>query len=115
MKENNSLIIKKESWIKNIINKIKNVFFKNEKNDILIGETRNITVNKKQEDDRKEYFFKNLKVEIDTSIYALKIKLDNGEIKAIDLTDEQIDKLQQLYDKEINEKKRKIKMLKQSA
>lgn len=31
MKENNSLIIKKESWIKNIINKIKKVFFKNEK------------------------------------------------------------------------------------
>ena len=34
MKENNSLIIKKESWIKNIINKIKKVFFKNEKNQI---------------------------------------------------------------------------------
>lgn len=28
MKENNSLIIKKESWIKNIINKIKKVFLK---------------------------------------------------------------------------------------
>lgn len=115
MKENNSLIIKKESWIKNIINKIKKVFFKNEKKDILTEKTRNITIDEKSEHYRKETFFKNIKAEIDTSIYALKIKLDNGEIKAIDLTDEQINKLQQLYDKEINEKKQRIKVLKQSA
>lgn len=115
MKENNSLIIKKESWIKNIINKIKKVFFKNEKKDILTEKTRNIIIDEKSEYYRKESFFKNIKVEIDTSIYALKIKLDNGEIKAIDLTDEQINKLQQLYDKEINEKKQRIKVLKQSA
>ena len=47
MKENNSLIIKKESWIKNIINKIKKVFFKNEKKDILTEKTRNITIDEK--------------------------------------------------------------------
>lgn len=39
----------------------------------------------------------------------LKIKLDNGEIKAIDLTDEQIDKLQEIYDKEIEKKENEIK------
>ena len=115
MKENNSLIIKKESWIKNIINKIKKIFFKNGKNDMVVEKTISITANEKYKDDRKEKFFKNLRIEIDTDIYALKIKLDNGEVKAIDLTDEQIDKLQQLYDKEINEKKQKIKILKQSA
>lgn len=113
MKENNSLIIKKESWIKNIINKIKKIFLKNEKNDMFVEKTISITENENYEDYRKEKFFKNLRVEIDIDIYALKIKLDNGEVKAIDLTDEQIDKLQQLYDKEINEKKQKIKILKQ--
>ena len=43
---------------------------------------------------------------------CLKIKLENGEVKAIDLTDEQIDELQKIYDKEIEEKKNKIKKLK---
>lgn len=115
MKENNSLIIKKESWIKNIINKIKKVFLKSEKKSTFTEETRSIITDEESKYDRKESFLESIKVEIDTSIYALKIKLDNGEIKAINLTDEQIDQLQKLYDKEIKEKKQKIKLLKQSA
>ena len=115
MKENNTLIIKEESWIRNFINKIKKILKLEKNKDILIEQTANISGNENVEFDKKKNFFKNIKVEVDTNIYALKIKLDNKEIKAIDLTDEQIDKLQQLYDKEINEKKDKLKRLKQSA
>lgn len=64
---------------------------------------------------RKRDFLDSIRVEGDSEMVYLKIKLENGEIKAIDLTDEQIDELQEIYDKEIEEKKNKIKKLKSVA
>ena len=62
---------------------------------------------------QKNDFINNLKIEEDSSgIFYLKMKLENHEIRAIDLTNEQIDKLQEIFDKEILEKKNKIKRLK---
>ena len=61
---------------------------------------------------KKNEFLNRIKVQVDSRSIYLKNKLDRGEIKAIDLTDEQIDELQKMYDKEITEKKRKIKRLK---
>ena len=64
------------------------------------------TINKKKD------FLNSIKIEENSEILYLKIKLENGEVKAIDLTDEQIDKLQEIYDKEIIEKQNKINKLK---
>lgn len=106
MKDNTSLILKKENIFKKIIRNIKNKLFKNKEN----IKKESIIVPKSIEESKKE-FISNIKVTIDTEINMLKIKLDNGEIKAIDLTDEQIDKLQEIYDKEIEKKKMKLNKL----
>ena len=108
----NSMIEKKESFLKKIMNKIKSFFGITESNSF----TEEYVDKKIESDDNsKDIFNDNLKVYVDTEIYVLKIKLENGEIKAIDLTDEQIDKLQKIYDEEIKEKKIKLEKLKQSA
>lgn len=106
MKDNTALIVKKENIFQKIINKIKNRLYKNKE----IYNEKQIIIPKSIEESKKE-FINNIKVTIDTEINMLKIKLDNGEIKAIDLTDEQIDKLQRIYDEEIEKKKIQLKML----
>lgn len=108
MKDNTALIVKKENIFQKIINKIKNRLYKNKEK---INKEQ-IIIPKSIEELKKE-FINNIKVTIDTKINTLKIKLDNGEIKAIDLTDEQIEKLQRIYDEEIEDKKNKLqKMIK---
>lgn len=106
MKDNTALIVKKENIFQKIINKIKNRLYKNKE----IYNEKQIIVPKSIEESKKE-FINNIKVTIDTEINMLKIKLDNGEIKAIDLTDEQIDKLQRIYDEEIENKKNKLQRM----
>lgn len=107
MKDNTSLIVKKENIFQKIIKNIKNKVFKNKEN---VKKEPIIVVPKSIEESKSE-FINNIKVTIDTEINMLKIKLENGEIKAIDLTDEQIDKLQEIYDKEIEKKKMKLSEL----
>lgn len=63
-------------------------------------------------DNKRNEFFNSIKVQDDSAIIYLKIKLENNEIRAIDLTDGQIDQLQKVYNKEIFEKQNKIKRLK---
>ena len=111
MNKNNSLEIKKEGFLSKIINKIK-LLFGSKENDNLISIVKE---NSKPEINLKERFAESLKVNVDLETLSLKMKLENNEIKAIDLTDEQIDKLQAIYDKEIQEKKNKLARLKQSA
>ncbi len=60
----------------------------------------------------KQKFLNSIKVQGDSEIIYLKMKLENNEIKATDLTDEQIAKLQKIYDREILEKQNKINRLK---
>ena len=116
MDNNKSLMVLKESFFKKIFNKIKNLLKKEE----IIEETQipeEVMVNNYQSEtmNRKRDFLDSIRVEGDSEMVYLKIKLENGEIKAIDLTDEQIDELQKIYDKEIEEKKSKIIKLKNIA
>lgn len=113
---NKDLILKKEGFFTKIINKIKCVLKKENKEDniqkISQKEETSIKEYNSENDVKKDEFLDNMKVEINSELITLKMKLDSGEIKGVDLTDEQIDELQKLYDKEIEEKKIKIKKLK---
>ncbi len=109
MNSNNSMIVRKENIFKKFFQKLKSLFIKEEIN-IIIPKS-----DVKRDTVKKEKFVNSIVVDVDFEIQALKVKLDNGEIKAIDLNDEQIDKLQAIYDKEIAEKKLKLQQLKKSA
>ena len=104
--DNNSMMVKEENFFKKIVNKIKNIFSKNEE----LEESQE--KNNNNEFNKKKSFFNKLKVDVDPEIYELKLKLDRGEAKAIELTDEQIDKLQEIYNREIEEKMKKLNKLK---
>ena len=113
MNEKRDLIITKENFLIRIFKKIKSFFAKNKSSkennieEIPTNYNYQSKVNK-----RKEEFLNNIKIQEDSGIIYLKVKLENNEIRAIDLTDEQIDELQKIYDKEIMEKQNKIKQLK---
>lgn len=116
MYNNEKLMVIKENFFKKLLNKIKKLF-KKEKNieKIKTQETNDTTKHKEETDNKKKNFLDSIKVEDNSEILYLKIQLENGEVRAIDLTDEQIDKLQKIYDKEIEEKKNKINRLKNVA
>lgn len=113
MEDKKEMTIFKESLFTRILNKIKGIFGINK--EIEKNSEKFISINyyKESSEKQKSDFINSLKVEEDSSgIIYLKMKLENHEIRAIDLTDEQIDELQEIYDKEIQEKKNKIKKLK---
>lgn len=116
MDNNKSLIPSKKNFFKKFLNKIKS-FFENKKlvKNVEMQEKVEANEYKVERVDRKRDFLDSIKVEENSEIYYLKIKLESGEVKAIDLTDEQIDELQKIYDKEIEEKKNKINKLKNIA
>lgn len=112
MEDKKDMIIFKESLFKRVLNKIKGIFgIKKEAGNI---PEKVVPINKFKESSEKQKndFINSIKVEEDSGIIYLKLKLENREIRAIDLTDEQIDELQEIYDKEIREKKEKIRRLK---
>ena len=118
MEKDKKLVKVNQSILKKILNKIKNFFVKNNKNEAEPTNFDNLNLEKnyyKEEKDKKNKFLNDIKVQEDMGIISLKIKLENNEIKAIDLTDEQIDKLQKIYDKEILEKQNKINRLKRNV
>ena len=93
----------KEKFLKGILSKIKNSNInRNEEKDVACKENLNNNIKSKKD------FLNSIKVQEDSEIIYLKMKLENNEIRAIDLTDEQIAKLQKIYDKEILEKQNKI-------
>lgn len=113
MNEKRDLIITKENFFIRIFKKIKSFFAKNKSSkennieEIPTNYNYQSKVNK-----QKEKFLNNIKIQDDSGIIYLKVKLENNEIRAIDLTDEQIDELQKIYDREIIEKQNKINQLK---
>lgn len=110
---NKELMVIKESFFKKILNRIKRFFKKDDiVEEIKIQEEININNYNLETISKKKDFLNSIKIEENSEILYLKIKLENGEIKAIDLTDEQIDELQEIYDKEIIEKQNKINRLK---
>ena len=109
MNENKNLVVKKEGFFTKIINKIKELFGKKQmKENVQEINQKEESIKEYESENMKKDFGKNIKVEANSEILSLKIKFENEEIKAIDLTDEQIDELQKIYDKEIEEKKKKI-------
>ena len=115
MDEDKKLVKANESIFKKVLDKIRNFFTKNNKYEIQTTNIDKLNLSNnydKEEENKKNEFLNNIKVQEDMGIISLKIKLENNEIKAIDLTDEQIDKLQKIYDKEILEKQNKINRMK---
>lgn len=118
MDEDKKLVKANESIFKKVLDKIRNFFTKNNKNEIQTTNIDKLNLSNnydKEEENKKNEFLNNIKVQEDMGIISLKIKLENNEIKAIDLTDEQIDKLQKIYDKEILEKQNKINRMKRNV
>ena len=113
MDSNKNLMVVKQSLFKKILNKIKSLLKKEEIAQEIKTQEEVDTNNYKSETmSRKKDFLNSIKVEENSEMLYLKIKLENGEVNAIDLTDEQIDELQKIYDKEIQEKRNKIIKLK---
>lgn len=108
MKESISLIVRKQGILEKIINKFKSFFHKETKEEVQIRD-------ESKDMERKEEFMKSIKISIDTEISLLKLKLESGEIKAIELTNEQIEQLQKIYDEEILHKRRKLERLKKNV
>lgn len=98
MDKGKDLFVVKESFLSKLVKKIKN-FFRKEKLE------KEIDISKQRKKEIKEQFKNSIKTQSYNEILALKIKLEKGEIRAIDLTNEQIDELQSIYDKEIQEKR----------
>ena len=115
MEDKKNMIVYKESLFIRIVNKLKRIFGINKEIENIPEKIVPTNDYKERVERQKSNFINNLRVEEDSSgIIYLKMKLQNHEIRAIDLTDEQIDKLQKIYDNEIREKKEKIRQL-QSA
>lgn len=68
-------------------------FFQKLHNKIHFASTKK-TAQLPESTNQKQNFLNTIKSHTNDEIIILKIKLDNGEFKAIDLTDEQIDLLQ---------------------
>ena len=116
MNYSKNLMVVKESFFKKMLNKIKSLFKKEEfVEETQIQEKVNVTNYQSETMNRNRDFLDSIRVVGNSEMVYLKIKLENGEVKAIDLTDEQIDELQKIYDKEIEEKKNKILKLKNIA
>ena len=118
MDEDKKLVKANESIFKKVLDKIRNFFTKNNKDEIQTTNIDKLNLSNnydKEEENKKNEFLNNIKIQEDMGIISLKIKLENNEIKAIDLTDEQIDKLQKIYDKEILEKQNKINRMKRNV
>lgn len=96
------------SSFKNFIEKVK-AFFKKKKQEI---DDNKQDHNNNQ--DRKNIFMDSLKVEEseETKILRLQKKYRSGEIKEEDLSEEQIAKMIELYDKQIKNKEKEIEIKK---
>ena len=115
MEDKKDMIVFKESLFTRIVNKIKGIFGIKKEIEKIPEKMVQINDFKEISERQKIDFISSLKMEeYSSGIIYLKMKLENHEIRAIDLTDEQIDELQEIYDNEIREKKEKIKRL-QSA
>ena len=96
--KNNKLIAYKENVFTKILNFFKKIFFK-EKN-IVLQENSQLNI---QNDQPKEYFIENITIKEDKEEKRLKIlqlQYDNGEIDEEDISDEDMDKLIEMYEKE---------------
>lgn len=96
--KNNKLITHKENIFTKISNFFKNLFFRN-KNKILECEEREYV----ETNNSKEKFIGNITIKEDEEekrLRLLQLQYDNGEIDEADISDEDVDKLMEMYQKE---------------
>lgn len=99
--KSNKLITYKENIFTKISNFLKKLFFK-EKN-ISIQESNQKEIQNKQS---KEIFINNIKIkenEEEKRLKKLQLQYDNGEIDEEDISEEDMDKLIEMYEKETEE------------
>lgn len=65
--------------------------------------------NNKMEETKRNSFIEEIKVESKDTILALQRKIEEKEIEISDLTDKQLDEITELYKKQIEERKNKLK------
>lgn len=109
-KEENKLVKQDSGFFSKIKRFFKNIFSK-EKN---YNNSNVEAENNNEENNEKDSFRESLKVispEEDPELLLLQKKLRAGEIKIEDLSDEQEDKLIELYDRQIKIKKQRIEEL----
>ena len=97
--KNNKLILYKENIFTKISNFLKKLFFR--KREPLLEKT-----NYPNEVSSKDTFLNNIKVEENIEekrLKALKLQYDNGQIDEEDITEEDMDKLIAMYEKETEE------------
>lgn len=90
--------IRKEGIFEKIRNWFKSIFYKNSN---IINEPQ-INTNIKEKEG-------NIFIENNNKIFVLQKRLKEGMIEVSDLTDEELDQLIELYEKQIAEKKEKVK------
>ena len=94
--KNNKLIIYKKSIFRKISDFFKKIFSKE------VVQNENIIVN----NDKNDSFIKNIQIKENKEelrLLQLKQQYENGEIDEEDMSDEDVDKLCQLYEKETDE------------
>lgn len=99
--KSNKLISYKENIFTKISNFFKKLFFRGEK--ILKNDIDETPIYNKQQ---KEYFIENIVIkenEEEKRLKALQLQYDNGEIDEEDISDEDMDKLIEMYEKEREE------------
>lgn len=62
----------------------------------------------------RQEFMESIKTEVNDELLNLQKKLKNKEIQISELTEEQKDKLIEIYNRQIQEKKQKLEKIKQS-
>ena len=105
--EKSLMIIEEKNIFSRIIHFLKNLF--HHKNDDIISIENTSDENSKES---KNEFLNTIKIVVDEELEKLKDKIEAGKIIIEDLTEEQIDRLQILYDKQIDNDKVRLDELK---
>lgn len=110
--KNNLPAVKKENWFIKVIDFFKKIFANNKNQEE--KQVQNYNVNKFNNKETKADFAKSLKLHnnTDNSIQQLQIQWENGNITEEELTQDERDKINALYDKQIEDLKTAINMKK---
>lgn len=103
--------IKKEGIFAKIKKHIKSLFGIGKIEEYTIQEP----VKNTEKEDKRSDFKKSIQVESNDRILALKRKLEEQQIKTEDLTEEELDKMIEIYKEQVKQKENKIKKYKEKT
>jgi len=98
-------VVKKESVFIKIKNWFKELFGMSE----MLEEPMRGKMENNQKEIKRNNFIEEIKINGKNSILALQRKIENKEMEISNLTDEQLDEMIELYNKQIEEKKNELK------